>query len=42
MQVEPKNPQAKKEMIELKAKVRGGEPAVPVKVGKGKLGAEKI
>jgi hypothetical protein len=29
-------------MIELKAKVRSGEPAVPVKVAKTKAGATKI
>ena len=29
-------------MIELKTKVRAGEPATPVKVAKGKPGAQKI
>ena len=29
-------------MIELKAKVRAGEPAVPVKVAKSKPGVSKI
>lgn len=42
IKVEPKNPQAKKEMIELKTKVRAGEPATPIKVAKGTPGAPKI